>query len=307
MFTENDIPRMDGKVVVITGANSGIGFEASRMLAGRGAHVVMSCRDEGRMGGALTSLRAMVPDAKVDGLVLDLASLGSIERASNELANSHPHIDVLVNNAGVMAVPERTTVDGFELQFGTNHLGHFAFTGRILPLLDHVNGGRVVTVSSLLHRQGRIDFGAIPRPSKYDQGRQYSMSKLANLLFTYELERRFRKSSSTAIAIGCHPGYSSTNLQHVGPKMRGSLLQALMMRAMNALVAQPAAVGALATVMAATGDVRGGDYVGGARMNQLRGLPEILRSSPASYDHGTAERLWGVSETLTGVTYSFPT
>ena len=300
MLTENDVPRMDGKVVVITGANSGIGFEASRMLAGRGAHVVMACRDERRMGAALTSLRALVPGAKVDGLVLDLASLGSIERASNELANSHQHIDVLVNNAGVMAVPERTTVDGFELQFGTNHLGHFAFTGRILPLLDHVNGGRVVTVSSLLH------FGAIPRPSKYDQGRQYSMSKLANLLFTYELERRFRKSSSTAIAIGCHPGYSSTNLQHVGPKMRCSLLQALMMRAMNALVAQPAAVGALATVMAATGDVRGGDYVGGTRMNQLRGLPEILRSSPASYDHGTGERLWEVSEQLTGATYAFP-
>ncbi len=307
MFTENDVPPLDGKVVVITGANSGIGFEASRMLAGRGAHVVMACRDEGRMGLAMTSLRATVPGAKVEGLVLDLTSLGSIERASKELATSHHRIDVLVNNAGVMAVPERTTADGFELQFGTNHLGHFAFTGRILPLLDHANRGRVVTVSSLLHRQGRIDFGAIPRPSKYDQRRQYSMSKLANLLFTYELERRLRQSSSTAIAIGCHPGYSSTNLQHVGPKMRGSALLAVVMRAMNALVAQPAAIGALATVMAATGDVLGGGYVGGTRLNQLRGLPELLRSSPASYDRETAARLWNVSEQLTGATYAFPT
>ncbi len=259
------------------------------------------------MGLAMTSLRATVPGAKVEGLVLDLTSLGSIERASKELATSHHRIDVLVNNAGVMAVPERTTADGFELQFGTNHLGHFAFTGRILPLLDHANRGRVVTVSSLLHRQGRIDFGAIPRPSKYDQRRQYSMSKLANLLFTYELERRLRQSSSTAIAIGCHPGYSSTNLQHVGPKMRGSALLAVVMRAMNALVAQPAAIGALATVMAATGDVPGGGYVGGTRLNHLRGLPELLRSSPASYDRETAARLWNVSEQLTGATYAFPT
>lgn len=307
MFTENDVPRMDGKVVVITGANSGIGFEACRMLAGRGANVVMACRDEVRMGLAMASLRTTVPGAMVDGLVLDLTSLSSIEHASNELATSHHHIDVLINNAGVMAVPERTTAEGFELQFGTNHLGHFAFTGRILPLLDHANGGRVVTVSSLLHRQGRIDFDAIPRPRNYDQGRQYSMSKLANLLFTYELERRLRQSPSTAIAIGCHPGYSSTNLQHVGPKMRGSALMAVVMRVMNALVAQPAAIGALATIMAATGDVRGGEYVGGSRMNQLRGLPEILRSSPASYDRETAGRLWEVSEQLTGVTYPFPT
>jgi NAD(P)-dependent dehydrogenase (short-subunit alcohol dehydrogenase family) len=303
MFRAEDVPTLDGKIFVITGGNSGIGYEAARVILRRGGRVVLACRDRDKMATAAAALRGEVTGATVDEIVLDLASLASVEKAAAELAAKHPVVDVLVNNAGVMALPERTTDDGFEMQFGTNHLGPFAFTGRILELVLAAPKGRIVTVSSLLHRGGHIDFDAIPKPRVYDSGKQYSMSKLANVLFTYELERRLRRAKKNAIAVACHPGYSATNLQHAGPKMRGSKLQAMLMSAMNALVAQPAAMGALGTLYAATGKVDGGEYIGPTGFNHMRGYPVISKSNDESYDEGVAKKLWEVSEKLTRVTY----
>jgi len=303
MFTASDVPALGGKLFVITGGNSGIGFEAARVLVQKGGRVVLACRDQKKMAEASAQLRAEASGADVEEVVVDLSSLASIERAAAEIGRRHDHVDVLINNAGVMALPERSTADGFEMQFGTNHLGHFAFTGRLLPLVSKAPNGRVVTVSSLLHRRGRIDFAAIPKPARYDQDKQYAMSKLANLLFTYELHRKLRAASSRAIATACHPGYSATNLQTAGPQMKGSAALGTVMKVMNAVVAQPAAVGALGTLFAATGNVEGAEYLGPTGFMELRGAPVRGRSSRASYDEAVAHRLWDVSEKLTGVTF----
>jgi len=305
MFRAEDVPELDGRIIVITGGNSGIGYEAARVILRKRGRVVLACRDREKMAAAASALRAETAGANVDELVLDLASLASIEQAAGDLAKLHPKVDVLVNNAGVMAIPERTTADGFEMQFGTNHLGPFAFTGRVLPLVLAAAKGRVVCVSSLLHRRGHIDFDTIPKPKVYDEGKQYSMSKLANVLFAYELDRRLRRANANASALACHPGYSSTNLQQAGPAMRGSKVQAFFMSVMNAIVAQPAAMGALGTLYAATGDVTGGEYIGPIGFNHLRGYPVKSRSSDESYDEVVAARLWDVSEKLTTVTYAF--
>lgn len=306
MFSAADVPQLKGQVFVITGGNSGIGFEAAKVLLARGGRVVLACRDEGKMAAAATTLRSLVAGAAVDEVVLDLSSLASIEKAASTLARLHPVVDVLLNNAGVMALPERKTVDGFEMQFGTNHLGHFAFTGRVLPLVLAAPKGRVVTVSSLLHRGGHIDFAAIPVPKVYDQDKQYSMSKLANVLFSYELDRKLKAASTRAIALACHPGYSATNLQQVGPQMKGSAVLGGVMRFMNAVLAQPASQGALGSLMAATQPgLSGGEYVGPVRFNHLRGPPVVSRSNEESYDLTVAAKLWEVSETLTDVRFSF--
>jgi NAD(P)-dependent dehydrogenase (short-subunit alcohol dehydrogenase family) len=305
MFRAEDVPSQAGKVFVITGANSGIGFEAARVLVARGGRVVLACRDPKKMAQAAAALRSEQAGAQVDEVVLDLASLASIEQAAKALAALHPRVDVLLNNAGVMALPERFTADGFEMQFGTNHLGTFAFTGRVLPLVLAAPKGRVVTVSSLLHRGGHIDFDSIPKPARYNENTQYSMSKLANVLFSYELNRRLKASGSTAIALACHPGYSSTNLQTVGADMKGSKALRFAMSTANALLAQPAAMGALGSLMAATGDVEGGEYAGPTGFFGMRGAPVKGRSNDESYDVKVAARLWEVSEKLTHVTFPF--
>ncbi len=304
MFTTESVPDVHGKTFVITGGNSGIGYEAARVLVRKGGRVVLACRDPEKMAKAAAALLAETPGAKVDQVVLDLSSLKSIEAAAKALAASHPVVDVLINNAGVMALPERVTADGFEMQFGTNHLGPFAFTARVLPLVLAAPQGRVVTVSSLLHRGGHIDFDAIPKPAVYDEGKQYSMSKLANLLFTYELNRLLQ--GTRAIAVACHPGYSSTNLQSVGPQMKGSAVQSALMKVANALIAQPASRGALGTLMGATDpSVQGGEYLGPVGLNHMRGPPVKSKSNEESYDAGIAKRLWEVSEKLTGVRFDF--
>lgn len=307
MFRVENVPEVRGQIFVVTGGNSGIGFEAARVLAQKGGHVVLACRDAGKMKAAADVIRGETQGAKVDEVVLDLASLASIEVASQQLAAKYTHIDVLLNNAGVMALPERKTADGFEMQFGTNHLGHFALTGRVLPLVLAAPRGRVVTVSSLLHRQGHIDFDAIPVPTPYNPDKQYSMSKLANVLFSYELDRRLKAAGKKAIALACHPGYSATNLQGVGPQMTGSRVKGLVMRVMNAVIAQPATMGMLGSLWGATGtDVEGGEYLGPVGMNHLRGYPIKSKSNAESYDRAVAQRLWDVSEKLTGVAYGLP-
>ncbi|HEU4675363.1 MAG TPA: oxidoreductase [Motilibacteraceae bacterium] len=304
-WSATDIPDQTGRTVVVTGANSGLGYHASAELARRGARVVMACRDAGRGAEALARLRTVAPTAPVVVEPLDLASLASVRDFSDRLSEQFPDgIDVLLNNAGVMATPPRKTADGFELQLGTNHLGHFALTGLVLPLLLRRPGARVVTVSSQAHRMGRIDFSDLMSERKYQKWRAYGQSKLANLLFAFELARRAEAAGLDLKSVAAHPGYANTNLQAVGPRMAGNSLMEKLTGVANVLFGQPAADGALPELYAATmPDVRTGEFFGPSGFAETRGTPKRVASSAAAQDLLVAERLWAESERLTGVTY----
>ncbi len=306
-YSAEQVPDQKGKIIVVTGANGGIGYEAARVLAARGARVVLACRDEAKMKSAAQTLGAAVPGATIETVVLDLSSLDSVRAAAATLAARHERIDVLVNNAGIMAIPYRENAVGAELQFATNHLGHFALTGLLLARVGAAPAGRVVTVSSLLHPRGRMVFEDLPKPRRYHAARTYAMTKLANLLFAYELDRRLQAAGSRARSLACHPGYSATNLQQTGPRMAGSAIGAWLANLGNALFAQPAAAGALGTLFAATSaDAQGGDYIGPTGLFGLRGKPVRARSSAASHDRDAARKLWELSERLAGVRYELP-
>jgi len=299
----SDIPDQHGRTAVITGANSGIGLEAARYLAARGARVVLACRDEGKAAAAAARIAAEVPGAEAATVALDLSSLESVRSAAAEIRSRYPRLDLLVNNAGVMMPPLGRTTDGFELQFGTNHLGHFALTGLVLPSLLAVPGSRVVTVSSNGHKVGRIHFDDLQWEHGYRRMGAYAQSKLANLLFTYELQRRLAAAvpadgGGTTIAVAAHPGTSDTALVRHLPAIAqlGSRL------APN----QGAAMGSLPTLRAATDPaVAGGDYYGPAGFGEFAGPPRLVRSSSRSHDEAAQRRLWAVSEELTGVTFAF--
>jgi len=284
-----------GRVAVVTGANSGIGFHAARELAAHGAKVVLAVRDTEGKGAAAAS--RMTGDVEVRKL--DLADLASVRAFAQDFDGP---IDLLVNNAGVMAPPRRTTADGFELQFGTNHLGHFALTGL---LLDRLRDGRVTTVSSGAHNIGRINFDDLMGERRYQRWLAYGQSKLANLLFAYELQRRADAASFPLTSTAAHPGYAATNLQTAGPQLEVSKVRELLGRAGNALLAQSDEMGALPTLYAATEDLPGGTYIGPDGFMEQRGHPKIVNSNGRSRDEATARRLWDVSEELTGVTYQF--
>jgi NAD(P)-dependent dehydrogenase (short-subunit alcohol dehydrogenase family) len=303
-WTVDDIPDSSGRTVVVTGGNSGIGYEAARALAGKGAHVVLACRDRRRASDAADAIRRAQRHARVEVMTLDLASLESVRAFAEAFRQHHKVLHVLVNNAGVMALPYRTTAEGFEMQFGTNHLGHFALTGLLLECVLATPGARVVTVSSVAHRFGRIRFDDLQSTRRYQKWEAYGQSKLANLLFTYELQRRFVGVGARAIAVACHPGYSATNLQAAGPRMAGTPFMERAMAAANRVLAQSAAMGALPTVYAATAaDVNGGDYIGPDGVGEMWGYPRKVRSSARSHDADAARRLWEESEVLTGVRY----
>ncbi len=296
-WTAADVPDQTGKVALVTGANSGLGLHTSIGLARKGARVLMACRDAGRAEAALRRVRADVPGGAVELLTLDLASLASIEQAATEVADRTPVLDVLVDNAGVMAPPRSTTVDGFELQLGTNHLGHFALTGRLLPLLLAAPAPRVVVVSSGAHRAGKIAFDDLQSERSYSRWGAYGQSKLANLLFARELDRR--ASATALLTASAHPGYAATHLQ----SGQGSFLLEAFMKVGNAVVAQSDADGALPSLYAASmPDVQRGDYWGPA-FAELRGEPKRVGRSSAAQDDAVATRLWAESERLTGVTY----
>ncbi|GAB7191912.1 SDR family NAD(P)-dependent oxidoreductase [Kineococcus sp. NUM-3379] len=282
-------------MAVVTGANTGLGFETARVLAERGATVVLAVRDVDK--GARAAARAG-GDVRVQEL--DLTSLASIRTAAAALREAHPRIDLLVNNAGVMYTPKRTTRDGFELQFGTNHLGHFALTGLLLDRLLPVPGSRVVTVSSSGHRiRAGIHFEDLQWERSYSRAGAYGQSKLANLMFTYELQRRLAAHGGNTVAVAAHPGVSNTELVRNSP----AAVRALMDR-LAPLVAQPAATGALPTLRAATDPaVLGGQYYGPGGRGEVRGYPRLVTSSPQSYDLAVQRRLWSVSEDLTGVAF----
>lgn len=300
-WTAHDIPDLTGKVAIVTGANSGIGFEAARELARKGAEVTLACRSVERGRGALDVLRAELPAASADLMELDLASLDSIARFADAFRDRHERLDVLANNAGIMAVPYARTADGFESQNGVNHLGHFALTGRLLDLIAATPGARVVNVSSAAHRNASMDFGnLLYENGGYSPIRAYGRSKLANLLFTHELQRRFEAAGVDALALSAHPGFSDTGLAvHLRRGWRAPLMGLI------ALMSQSAARGALPTLRAAADpDARGGQYYGPHGFMGIRGLPVAVEPSDAARDGDAALRLWEASERLTGVGYA---
>jgi len=301
-WSEAEIPDQRGRVVVVTGGNSGIGWEASRALAQKGARVVIACRSASKGDEARQRILAESEDAEVEVRSLDLASIASVKVFSERLKAEIPRVDVLINNAGVMALPFAKTEDGLEMQMGTNHFGHFALTGSLLPLLGE--GARVVTVSSIMHRRAKLDFENLNAEKSYHPWVAYGYSKLANLLFTYELDRRLRTQGLPVKAVACHPGYASTNLQFVGPQQSGSWLREKFMSIGNAVVAQSAAAGALPTMFAATApSVQGGQYVGPGGLLEMWGAPRVVSSNAESHREDHAKRLWERSIELTGVAF----
>jgi NAD(P)-dependent dehydrogenase (short-subunit alcohol dehydrogenase family) len=299
-WTEANVPDQAGRTAVVTGANSGIGFEAARVLAARGARVILACRDMARAKEAADRIGAVAPGADVGVVRLDLASLASAREAADELRSACTRIDLLVNNAGVMMPPYGVTADGFELQFGVNHLGHFALTGLLLDRLAGVPGARVVTVSSINHRQGRVNFDDLQSRRGYRRDAGYGQSKLANLMFTYELQRRLAAAGERAIAVAAHPGLSATRLpRYLSPVSRTFFVL------VERPFAQSAAMGALPTLRAAADPaVRGGEYYGPAGPGEIRGFPRLVSSSEAARDEAAQKRLWQESERLTGVSYA---
>ncbi|WP_135458618.1 SDR family NAD(P)-dependent oxidoreductase [Mycobacterium sp. DL99] len=300
-WTEADVPDQSGRVAIVTGSNTGLGYETARVLATRGAHVVIAVRnlDKGRQ--AVDQITAAVPKADLKLQQLDVGSLDSVRTAADELKAAYPRIDLLINNAGVMYPPKQTTIDGFELQFGTNHLGAFALTGLLLDHLLPVDGSRVVAVASIAHDiQAGIHFDDLQWERSYNRVAAYGQSKLSNLLFTYELQRRLAAKNEPTIAVAAHPGISDTELtRHIpGAGLPG-------VSKITTLLVNSALKGALATLRAATDPgVRGGQYYGPDGFRELRGYPKLVTSSKQSHDEELQRRLWAVSEELTGV--SFP-
>jgi len=306
-WRNDELAPMDGETVVVTGANSGLGYEGAKAFADAGATVVMACRSEERGEAAATDIRRTVRGGHLAVRVCDLADLDSIAAFTEGFRAEADGIDVLCNNAGVMAIPRQETADGFEMQFGVNHLGHFALTGHLLPELRASEGeSRVVTQSSQAHTAGEMAFDDLQSERNYGKWSAYGRSKLANLLFAYELQRRLDDHGLDVVSVACHPGYADTDLQFRGPRETGSSVRMGIMKVANGLFGQSAERGVLPMLYAAaSGAVSGGDYVGPGGFMRMRGAPEIQESNAAARDETDAERLWRVSEELTGVEYDF--
>ena len=299
-WTEASVPSQTGRTAVITGGNTGLGFEVARVLAARGASVVLAVRNLDKGKDAATRISQTTPGADVTVQHLDTASLASVRAAAAELRDRHDKIDLLINNAGVMYTPRGTTADGFELQFGTNHLGQFALTGLLLDRMLPVAGSRIVAISSVGHRiRAAIHFDDLQWEHSYDRVAAYGQSKLANLMFTYELQRRLAAANASTIAVAAHPGFSITGIgQYMPAPMR--LGNALFGR----FVSQRPQIGALAPLRAATDPAAvGGEYYGPDGFRELAGHPVVVQSSAQSHDIDQQQRLWSRSEDLTGVTY----
>ena len=295
LYKETDVPPQAGRTVLITGANTGIGWEAARVLAARGARVLLGCRSEPNGRQAMERIRDLHADADLACVQIDLASLASVRRAAAEVAKE-PRLDVLINNAGVMVPPYGKTEDGFELQLGVNHLGHFALTAHLLPMLREREGARVVTVSSAGHKAGRMQFEDPHAERHYSAGARYAMSKLANLLFTKALQERLTRSDSPAIAVACHPGAAATELSRHLPQWLTTALPLI-----RPFINSPAE-GALPTLMAATlPDAQGNDYFGPAGFMEMARSAGKVKPSLASQNDADAARLWALSVELTGV------
>jgi len=295
-WTSEDIPDQKGRTAIVTGANSGIGFEEAIALAKKNAEVILACRNKKRGEDALSRIKSEFPKANCKLMQLDLSNLKSVRKFAGEFNKNHKPLHVLINNAGVMMVPYSKTPNGFELHLGTNHLGHFALTGLLMDTLLKTKNSRIVNVSSMAHGMGNLDFDDLQwEKRKYSKMKAYGDSKLANIYFTYELKRRLEKKKLTTIAAASHPGWTATNLQrHVG-----------FFKYMNYILGQNSEMGALPTLYAATvEDVKSGDYYGPGGFQGLRGHPKKVESSKLSHDMNIAKKLWEVSEKLTGVKYN---
>ncbi|WP_026421847.1 oxidoreductase [Actinokineospora inagensis] len=295
-WTGADIPDLGGRTFIVTGGNSGLGFETCRALAGRGARVVLAARDPEKGRAAVERIQAEHPDALVEARVLDLADLDSVE----VFAAGIQQVDVLINNAGVMMPPRTTSAQGYELQFAVNHLGHFALTARLLDVLVAGADPRVVTVTSFLHHRGRIHFDDLHGEHKYSRSGYYTQSKLANVVFGLELHRRLRLAGTELTSVLAHPGYSATNLQSSGP----SGVMKLALKVTTRFAAQDAAMGALPQLYAAVSqDVEGGQLIGPNGRKEQKGYPTVVQPLEAARDRELAKRLWDTSEELTGLDF----
>ncbi len=296
---------LTGRTAIVTGATSGIGLATARELAGHGAAVTLAVRDAAKGERTAEVIRAASPGAAVEVGELDVADLASVRAFAESWSADHVDgLDLLVNNAGVMAIPRRESPDGYELQFATNHLGHFALTGLLLPALVARPRSRVVNVSSGAHRFGRMDFDDLMGERRYGAWRAYGQSKLANLLFTSELQRRLDLNAVSTLALAAHPGYAATNLQSVGAEMSGRSWAHAPVALANRVLAQSADMGALPTLFAATAPGLPGDsYIGPDGFMEQKGYPRLVGRSAAAKDPEAAARLWAESETLTGVHY----
>ena len=304
-WTENDIPCQEGRTALVTGANSGLGFQISRALALKGARVIMACRNEGKGKEARRRILAMNPPLEPELGILDLASLGSVKRFSRDLLDKGLVPHVLVNNAGTMAIPLARTREGFEMQFGVSHLGHFALTARLWPGIRERDEARIVQVSSLMHRQGKIRFEDPGWERVYHRWKAYGMAKLAGLLFIKELDRRMSECGLPVMALAAHPGYAATSLQENSMKLAGARVRAGLFRFANRIAAQPAWKGALPVLYAATASgIRPGGYFGPGGPLRLHGWPGEETPHPERVNAEDARRLWELSEELTGC--SFP-
>ncbi len=302
-WTAADIPDQTGRLAVVTGANSGLGLITAQELARAGATVVIACRNLSKGAQAADQIRRTVPAAALALEELDLAEMSSVSAFSDRLHSDHGALDLLVNNAGVMAPPRRLTKDGFESQLGTNHLGHFALTGRLLDLLLAAPDPRVVTLSSGAHRIGKINFGDLQSKRRYNNWLAYGQSKLANLMFCFELQRRAVAAGTPLRSVSAHPGYAATNLQFAGPSR---FYEKAIMAVSNRVIAQSAEMGALPSLYAATADVPGGSFVGPDGLAEQRGYPHVVTAAGKAYDEDAWRKLWLMSEQLTGVSYEFP-
>jgi len=292
---------MTGKTAIITGANSGLGLETAKNFTGSGAQVILAVRDIEKGKAAAQEITEEFPQAKVEVMQLDLSDLASVRTFAEGIISRFDSLDLLINNAGVMTPPYAKTKDGFELQFGSNHIGHFALTGLLLPLLLNTENSRVVTLSSLAHRKAAIDFENLDGTDGYKGMKFYGQSKLANLMFATELDKRLKQHGLSTLSLACHPGISATNLFKIGNREMPRIFRGLMNRYL-----QPAAMGVLPTVYAATDPgITGGEYIGPDGKGQRRGYPALEKPDPAVNNEAIRKKLWDVSEELSGVTFNF--
>lgn len=303
-WTADNIPSQQGKTILITGGNSGLGLEAAKVLSRKGAHVIIAVRNLNKGNDAVEAIQKENPNAKLDLMILDLADFNSIRKFSANFHLKYSKINILINNAGVMAPPKRElTTQGFEVQFGVNHLGHFLLTGLLLDIIRKTPGSRIVVQSSLAHKLkqyggANINFADLQWEKSYNKDHAYGQSKLANLMFAYELDRRLKARKIPIIASAAHPGYTSTNLQ----KNYSFFVSVIM----NNILAMNVQQGTLPILMAATEkDLKGGEFIGPTKMGEIRGYPKLVKSGEKSYDMEIAKKLWEVSEKLTGITYNF--
>lgn len=302
-WTADNIPSQQGKTILITGANSGLGLEATKVLSNKGAHVIMTSRNLTKGKEAVDAIKKENPNAKVNLMQLDLSNLTSVHKFSKEFHGKYKQLDLLINNAGVMApVKRELTTQNFEIQFGTNHLGHFLLTGLLLDVLKNTPNSRIAIQSSLKHKSRMskpdIHFDDLNFDKQYNKEMAYAQSKLANLLFAYELDRKLKANNINVKVASAHPGWTKTNLV----RHRGFFIQAIL----NNLLGQKVEIGALPILRAATDiDVKGGEYFGPTKVNEMCGYPEVVKSSDKSYDKNLAKKLWEVSEKLTKINYNF--